>query len=309
MSAGWSAAVVRGRGLCRRRLGYDGAVRLATCPTLAAALASLAPTAYGREVHEGMDLADAQHAVSATALWHLRILAGWGPPLGARPLRLLAGGFEVANITLHLARLDGQVVRAPFILGSLALSWPSISNARSASEVRVALRASPWGDPGTEDLGSVRLALEFAWARLVLEGATQAGDWAMAQAAIALAKVLASGALSALGPSARRDATRVLGSRWERATAPGDLAHFVPRSAARVLEGVAGPEDLWRAEARQWRLLEASALALVARTPPGAAGPIGVAGALGADAWRTRAALAVAANGGGDLSEVLDAAA
>ena len=309
MSAGWSAAVVRGRGLCRRRLGYAGAVRLASCTTLADALDSLAPTAYGRELREGMDLAAAQRAVSATVLWHMRVLAGWGPPLGARPLRLLAGEFEVANITFHLARLNGNAVPAPFALGSLALSWPSISSAQSAGELRRALAASPWGDPGTEDLGSVRLALEFAWARLVLEGATEAGDWAVARAAVALAKVLANGALAALGPPARRDATRVLGSRWQRASSPGDLARNVPRAAARVLEGVSGPEDLWRAEARQWRLLESSALTLIARTPPGAAGPIGVAGALAADAWRTRLALAIAATGGGELSEVVDAAA
>ncbi len=256
-----------------------------------------------------MDLASAQHAVSATVLWHLRVLAGWGPPLGARPLRVLAAGFELSNIVGKLATLRGETATRPYALGSLALSSTAILAARTAAEVRSDLRSSPWGDPGSDDPAVIRLALQLAWARLVLEGAPEAGDWATSDAALVLARVLAVGALSSLSPSARRDACRVLGPNWQRATALSELPQHLPRVAARVLRGAEAPEDLWRAEVSRWAFVESSATALAARTPPDAACAIGVAGLLATDAFRARAALALAANGGGDLLGVLDALA
>ncbi len=309
MSAGWVAAAVRGRGLARRRLGRDGARALAAVTALAPALAALTATPYGREVRTEMDLVSAQHAVSATLLWQLRVLAGWGPPLGAGPLRLLAAGFEIANVTGHLARLHGQSTPAPYALGSMATAWPSVSVAQTPAEVRAALSTSVWGDPGSDDLPVVRLAMQVGWARRVLDGAPGAADWAISRAALVVARVLANGALPSLGPLARRDLNHLLGPRWQEVGPLSELARSVPRPASQALQGMVAGEDLWRAEARWWARVESAGATLAEGPRPDASSGVGVAGLLAADAWRTRAALAVAAHGGGNLAEVLDAMA
>jgi len=309
MNAGWVAAGVRARGLARRQLGRDGARDLAASDSLAAALGTLAHTTYGSEVRTEMDLASAERAVFATLLWHMRILAGWGPPLGSGPLRLLATGFEVANVTGQLARIGGQNTPSPYALGSMGTAWPAISEARTAAEVRVALASSSWGDPGGEDLATVRLALLLGWARRVLDGVPGAADWAISGSALVLCRVLMADAFAALGTSARRDAHHLLGSGWQEASSPGELARHVPRAAAKVLEAASGPDDLWRAEALWWSNLEASGAALAARSTLDASSSVGVVGLLAVDAWRTRAALQIAARGGGDMVELFDAMA
>lgn len=309
MSAGWVAAGVRARGLARRRLGRDGARDLAASNSLAAALGTLANTPYGREVKTEMDLASAEHAVFATLLWHMRILAGWGPPLGSGPLRLLATGFEVANVTGWLARIGGQNAASAYALGSMATAWPAISESQTPAEVRGALASSSWGDPGGEDLATVRLALLLGWARRVLDGVPGAADWAISGSALVLCRVLMADAFSALGPAAVRDAHHLLGSGWQEASSPGELARHVPRAAAKVLEAASGPDDLWRAEALWWSNLEVSGAALAARSTLDVSSSVGVVGLLAVDAWRTRAALQVAARGGGDMVELFDAMA
>ena len=235
MSAGWVAAGVRARGLARRQLGHEGARQLGASDSLATALGALAHTPYGREVGTEMDLASAEHAVFATLLWHMRILAGWGPPLGSGPLRLLAAGFEIANVTGHLARMGGQTVPPPYVLGSMATAWPAVSGARTPTEVRAALATSSWGDPGGEELATVRLALLFGWARRVLDGVPGAADWAITGSALVLCRVLAAGAFSALGPSARRDAgiswVRAGKQRPRRVSSPGTYPGWLPRSS------------------------------------------------------------------------------
>ncbi|MDR3649299.1 MAG: hypothetical protein P4L20_09430 [Acidimicrobiales bacterium] len=256
-----------------------------------------------------MDLASAERAVFATLLWHMRILAGWGPPLGSGPLRLLATGFEVANVTGQLARIGGQNTPSPYALGSMGTAWPAISEAQTAAEVRVALASSSWGDPGGEDLATVRLALLLGWARRVLDGVPGAADWAISGSALVLCRVLMADAFAALGTSARRDAHHLLGSGWQEASSPGELARHVPRAAAKVLEAASGPDDLWRAEALWWSNLEASGAALAARSTLDASSSVGVVGLLAVDAWRTRAALQIAARGGGDMVELFDAMA
>jgi hypothetical protein len=256
-----------------------------------------------------MDLPAAQRAVSATLLWHLRVLAGWGPPLGAGPLRLLSAGFESANVVGLLARLRGQPGPAPYALGSMAVAWPVASGARTPAQLRAVLATSVWGDPGSDDLATVRLALQLGWARRVADGVPEGGDWAVSGAAIVLAKVLVADALPVLGPSARRDVDRLLGRRWSQATSIGELARSVPRAGARVLEGIESGTDLWRAETRWWSSVESAGVEMAARSRLDASQAVGVAGLLAADAWRTRAALAMAANGGGDLMEVLGAVA
>ncbi|HTS15274.1 MAG TPA: hypothetical protein VMH24_06380, partial [Candidatus Sulfotelmatobacter sp.] len=92
-----------------------------------------------------------------------------------------------------------------------------------------------------------------------------------------------------------------------------ELAEAVPRSVRWVLPGAQSEtgidEALWRAEAGWWRRVEsdANALAVAPRPDPGAL--VGAAALLVVDAWRVRAALEVAARGGGRLAEVLDAVA
>lgn len=298
MSAGWIAAGVRGRGLVRRRIGDDGARRVAASASLEGGIAELAGTSYGRDLRPGLDLAAAQHAVSAAVLWHLRVLAGWVPPLGSGPLRILAAGFEIANVSGHLAELSGQPATAPYELGTMGTAWRAVSAARTPGEVRASLRASAWGDPGREDLASVRLALALAWARLVLDGVPGAGAWAVGGAALVLARVVAAGAGSELAPTVRRDAARLVGPDWERARSVDELAGHLPVRAARALRDVTDARDLWVADARWWSNLEAEADTLAGRSPPDASAGIGAMALLAADARRVRAALAVAARGG-----------
>lgn len=308
MSAGWIAAGVRGRGLARRRIGPEEARRVAACASLPDALAVLGSTFYGRDLRPGMDLPDAQHAVSASVLWHMRVLAGWGPPLGAGELRLLAAGFEIANISGRLAELAGQPVRAHYDLGSLATAWPGVSAARTSAGVRAALRSSAWGDPGSDEPPSIRLALQLAWARRVLDGVPCATDWAVAGAALVLARVVAADAGEALGPVARRDATHVVGPHWRAASSIADLARHVPDRAARALRAIDGAADLWQAESRWWTGVESDAATLAARPRPDPSAGVGTVALLAADARRVRAALAVAARGA-DGAGVIDAVA
>jgi len=256
-----------------------------------------------------MDLATAQHAVSATVLWHVRVLAGWSPPFGAGPLRLLAGGYEISNIVGHLARLSGGPGGVPYTLGSLASAWPVVSAARTPAEVRDALASSAWGDPGTENLPTIRLALQLAWARRVSDGVPGAADWAITHAALLIARVLAAGAGASLPAGAVRDATRLLGPNWSRATSPSALGTHVSRAAALALDGPGDPAGLWRAEARWWSAVESSAANLATAGRPDASASVGITALLCADAWRVRVALACAGHPESNVAEVLDAMA
>lgn len=235
MSGGWVAASVRARGLARRRLGPGAATSLAASPSLADALGILDSSSYGRELHSTMDLATAQHGVSAALLWHLRILAGWAPALGSESMRLLTGGFEIANVTGALARLEGRRGQAPFELGSMAVAWPVVREARTAGDVRAALRASPWGDPGSEDGAAVRVALQIAWARQVHDGVPGVAPWAQRAAALVLARVLAANGQGALAPTTRAHLDYLLGRRWVNATSAGDMTEPVTSQTERFV--------------------------------------------------------------------------
>ena len=98
MSAGWVAGSVRAKALVRRRLGADGARRLAACGSLGDALGLLAATPYGANIRRDQPLAAAQHEVAGILLWDLRVLAGWLPRDGVRLLRTLGAWFELANV-------------------------------------------------------------------------------------------------------------------------------------------------------------------------------------------------------------------
>lgn len=290
----------------RRLVGVDGARLIAGAPCLEDALDRLGTTPYAREVRPGMALAEAQHAVAAVALWHLRILAGWSPPLGAGSIRLFAERLEIANITGHLAALSGLPALEPYELGSLGTAWPTVAAARTAADVRAALAASGWGDPGTERLAEVSLVLQFAWARRIYDGVPGAADWAVSMAALLVARSLAAGI--PLPRAAAAHASHLLGPRWPDASSPTALASRVPRPAARVLADVDDALSLWRAEARWWARVGTDAEVLAARSRPDALVVVGMAALLGVDAFFVRAALATAGHPD-RLAEVLDAMA
>ena len=306
MTGDWVAVAVRGRGLAGRRLGRDGVLRIAHSSSLAAAVADLSRTAYGHDVRAGMDLRAAQHAVNATLAWHLRILAGWAPIHGADRVRRLAAGFEVANITGLLARLEGRPAGAAYTLGALAVGWMNVSAARTPAEVRQALAASAWGDPGSEDLAAIRMVLNAAWARRVSEHVPEAHAWSSAFAALLVARALAAGVVLARDPVPRRHLSAVLGLRWTSAATLAELPSRVPREATWVLDGVKTTGDLWRAESRWWNRLETDGLRLCATPRPEPGVVVGLVGLLAADAWRTCGALERAARGGLFTAEDFD---
>lgn len=73
------AGVVRAKALAGRRLGAAGARAVAKSPGLGPALAALSSSPYGHDVRPGQSLGAAQHAVAASLLWNMRVLAGWLP--------------------------------------------------------------------------------------------------------------------------------------------------------------------------------------------------------------------------------------
>jgi hypothetical protein len=303
----WTAVAVRARGLSTRRLGRAGAQNLAHAKSLDEALRMLSRTPYGRDVRIGMDLASAERALADTLLWHLRVLAGWAPSRGLDRVRLLAAGFEIANVAGLLARFENRAAAPPYDLGALTTSWGTISRATSADDVRHELVTSAWGDPGGSDLPSIVAAMQAAWARRISFGVPEAQGWAKIFAALLAARVLASGTVrsEAVGHNLRL----VLGGKWEQVQSVEALAGSVPTSAARALAEVRDGNDLWRAEARSWTLIETQALRMQAGWRPAPGAVVAVAALLAADAWRTRAALQVAAHGGRAPLEVSDVVA
>lgn len=308
MIGDWTAVAVRARGLATRRLGRAGAQNLAHTKSLDEALLMLSRTPYRRDVRIGMDLASAERALGDTLLWHLRVLAGWAPSRGLDRVRLLAAGFEIANVVGLLARLEGRRTAAPYDLGALTTGWATISRATSADDVRRALVTSVWGDPGGSDLPSIAAAMQAAWLRRVTFGVPEAQGWAKMFAALLAARLLASGQAFRSEP-VNHNLRLVLGGKWEQVQSVGAMAANLPTSAARVLSDVRDGNDLWRAEARSWALIEAQALRMQPGWRPAPSAVVAVAALLAADAWRTRAALEIAAHGGKTPLEVSDVVA
>lgn len=311
MSTGWVAAGVRARAMSRRRVGARGARDLASRASVAPAVAALAETPYGHDVHPGMDLAQAQHAVAATVLWNMRVLAGWVPTGSARVLRLLALGFEVANVDERIREIGGGSVDPPFRLGSLAVAWPRAARAGSLPGIRQVLASTAWGDPGADTDASIRLGMRLSWAAQVSAGVPQARDWAAGAAALVVAREVLGGRGEPT-PHAVRTATRVLGSRWTSTSTLRAFADSLPPSARWALADVEVPSDLWHAEARWWSRVGSDGAVLLRRPVTTPAPVIGAVALLGVDAWRVRAALEVAARGGsgaGGMLEAFDAVA
>ena len=306
MSTGWVAAGVRARAMSRRRLGRAAARTLARRGSLELALDELVSTPYQHDVHAGMDLAAAQHGVAATVLWHMRVLAGWVPRGNAQILRLLAGGFEAANVDERLKAIMGAPAGPDFRLGSLATAWHALASATTVPDVRRGLGRSAWGDPGADTAAAVRLSMRLTWALRVQLGVPDAGAWAGGAAALMVAResVIAGRPLS---PSLVRVATPLLGTRWSGRSGLREFADAVPAQASWVLAGIEDAADLWRAEAHWWTRVEHEGYQLLHRPISGPAPVIGSVAILAADAWRVRGALEVAARGGSADAPALEA--
>ncbi|MEU7872106.1 hypothetical protein [Dactylosporangium sp. NPDC049140] len=292
MSTGGAANVagsVRAQGLARRRLGA-AARSVAVRPGLAPALDALASTAYGRDVRPGQSLVEAQDAVAATLLWHLRVLAGWLPPGGAEPLRAAAGWFEIVNVDRRLRGLGGRPAGPAFELGALATAWPRLARMGTAAALRAELATAGWcrGDPGTDRGAAV--AMRLSWARRMAD-VPGAEAWAAGGVALLVARErwLAGSDVSPPVP--------LIGPAVGAASFAGFVA-ALPARAAWPFAFVRRPPDLWLGESAWWRRLEADGRALLRRGGFGPGPALGAAAVLAADAWRVRAALACAADGG-----------
>ncbi len=314
MSTAWVAGTVRAKALAGRRLGAGGARALATQPTFSAALALLSRSSYGRDVRIDHTLAEAQHAVAATMLWNLRVLAGWLPRGGAEVLRLLAAGFETANVDEHLARLRGEAVDPAFTLGTLDRAWSRLAATTSAAALFDALGTSVWRVRDVHTPREVHLALRLSWAESVVVGVPEAAAWARAGAALLVVREVVLGRRQLPDAAARR-ASFLLGPPFLATAAAlpedlGRLARDLPAGTRWVLDDTLRPEELWRAEAAWWQRVERDGFALLRASTHDRGPVVGAAAVLATDSWRVRAALETAARGGtGAALEAFDGVA
>jgi hypothetical protein len=264
--------------MARRVLGPVVARQLAGCRSLPEAQRMLETTPFRAAAEPGLSLPAAEHKIAETILWDLRVLAGWLPRDGVRRLRLLAGWFEIANVDELLEALAGRPSGAEFQLGALATAWPRLSGARSTAELRQALAASAWGDPGGDTIRDIRAGIRARWADRVAMSGDRARAWATAGAAVA-----------SLGGPGR---PRQIRPGRPRSTLTADVLAAEPSQAE---------ADWWRRVEREGRVL--------LRSSGTDGGPVlGAVVVMAADARRLRAALASAARGGRVL-EAYDALA
>lgn len=297
MGAEWVAGGVRARALARRRVGAGAARRLAGAPSLSDALRTLADTPYGHDLHLGQSLADAEQALGQTLLWHLRVLAGWLPRTGVDRMRVLAGWFELANLDQHVGRLAGGEAAPAYRLGSLATGWPRLAATTTLEELREALAASVWGDPGAASPWALAVGPRLAWAERLAARVPAAAPWAAGAVALLLARETVSLGRH-LHDVHRRRVAALLGPGADGAGTLAELARRLTSPARWALEGIDDPAELWRAEARWWTRVEHDGFALLRRSRFDADAAVGVAAVLATDAWRVRAALESAARGG-----------
>jgi hypothetical protein len=279
MTGEWVAGTVRAKGMARRVLGADAARQLAACRSLSEAQHLLAATPFRNAAGPGLSLAAVQHAVAATVLWDLRVLAGWLPRDGVALLRLLAGWFEIANVDELLQALTGRPAGPEFQLGALATAWPRLASARSVSDLRRDLAASPWGDPGGDSIRDIRLGMRARWAARVAASSDRARAWATSASALLRGAQPGAPALMAV-PAAGRPRRRLPGAPLPSASMTGTAA------------------EPWEAEADWWRRVEADGLVLLRSAGPDSGPVLGAVVVLAADARRVRAALELAARGG-----------
>ncbi len=149
--------------------------------------------------------------------------------------------------------------------------------------------------------------LQTSLADRLVAAVPAAAAWAGAATALLVAREVVRDRRD-LPPAARRSAVRVVGERALRAGSVPELAALLPTQARWALDGVSDTDELWRAEARWWARVEQDGFALVRRPTSGPDVVVGALAIQAVDAWRVRAALELAARGGGPM-EVLDAVA
>lgn len=300
MTAGWVAGSVRAKALARRRLGAGAARRLAASASLGDALRLLTTIPSGANIRPDQPLAAAQHEIAGTLLWDLRVLAGWLPRDGVRLLRTLGAWFELANVDELLQALAGRPAGAEFRLGALATAWPRLSQAASHDDLRSALAASAWQDPGGQTARAVRLGMRARWAARIAELGDPAASWAAGAAALLVAgERFAAG--PAAEPAALDGALRLIGWRAARAVTFGELVGSLPPQARWALTGISSPDGLWRAEATVISRVDQDGQRLLGASGLGQAAVLGAVAVMACDAWRIRAALGLAARGGTPL--------
>ncbi|WP_372593994.1 hypothetical protein, partial [Actinotalea sp.] len=227
----------------------------------------------------------------------------------------VAAGFERENILALARALDGSsTTRAgelsvPLELGALATAWPRLRDAASPEDLAVALRRSPWGDPGDEIADGLADVLLLTWLRELASAAPRSRPWAVRAAALTAVRVRLVDEAPAT-PRLRQLARPLVGEGWAAAEDLPALVGTLP-SAVRPLLSIETPRELWRAEARALAEVEQDAFALLRTALPGPEVVLGAVTVLSVDAWRVRAALAAAEAGGTGAvaSEVLDAVA
>ncbi|MCZ4602788.1 hypothetical protein O3S80_03165 [Streptomyces sp. Lzd4kr] len=317
MGAGWVAGVTRARALRTRCLGTGGIGEVAAAATLDDALRYLAATPYRHNMGLGSTVAGAQRAVSATLLWHLRVLAGWQPATGADAIRALAAGFELSNTEHHLRSLAADARRPgstplhspPYRLGALANAWTRLAQTRTPAELRTTLAASVWGDPGGGSPAAVATGGRVSAALRLATSVPDAARWATARLALLFGREVFVVGRRMPDVSVRR-AARLLGPGAIAAGSYADFRQALPADAAWLLDDIDEAADLWRAEARWWDAVERDGRELLRRSHFGPQPVVGAVALLSVDAWRTRGALELAARGGGQgdrAAEVLDA--
>ena len=300
MSAAWVAGSVRARALARRLIGREAARELASRGSLGEALQVLAATPYGANVRPEQPLAAAQREIASTVLWELRVLAGWLPSEGVRLLRILGAWFEVANVDELVQTIAGRPADTEFDLGALATAWPRLRQAASNAELRAALAASPWHDPGGQTPYAVRLGMRARWAVRAAALGDPVQTWAAGAVALLVAgdrfavgrsvdPAVLGGSLSLVGPAAIRAGTLA------------ELASALPPRARWVLAGITSPADLWRAEATWVARVEQDGLRLLRTSSLDRGVVLGAVAVMACEAWRIRAALEIAARGGTPL--------
>lgn len=304
MGAGWVAGSVRARLLLERRVGSETALAVAGAGSLDEALGLLS---LGGLVPagQGATLERAQRAVAASLALQVRLLAAWIPRDSAGGLRALASWFELVNMEDRLATFAGAAPRPPYELGMLSSAWAAAAETQSPDELRRVLARSSWGDPGSDDVADIHLALRLAWARRVASQVPDARTWAAGAVAIFLA-----GELFLAGRPVDEDLVRRvgLGRAWRDAASPVDLRRLLPLFAAWALEGVDDPAELWRAELTWWRRVAVDAERLARGRLDRGDVVLGAVALLAFDAMLLSVALAVAArDGSAPAREVFDA--
>lgn len=277
-------------------------------------------------------LAAAQHWIAAGLLWDLRVLAGWLPQGGAQLMRTLAGWFEIANVDERLQELAGRPAGEFFMLGALATAWPRLRSSASLADLRAALAASAWKDPGGETDAALAVGMRASWAVRVAGLGEPARTWAAGGVALLLAGWCTGGeplhlgspggqngssadsgrdGWQAAGPVLRSAAVSLLGMRVAEAASLDELVGLLPGRLSWVFEdastGSGAGVDLRLAEARWWQRIERDGVELLAGSGLDRRPVLGAVAVLAADARRVRMALAAAARGG--ALEVFDAVA